>query len=219
MPSHPASRPTITIVTSDLSSDAADSGSPAAAGPTLVAQGRAGDTWRAIVITPIAGVVLGAAFGTVMVATRHGEFGFDALLAAVAAFTLCSLPFAAAVWIGWGLWYGCVRYVVEGPHILVYRGRRQVRKVDATTFDCIKVCGRVTWRDLVIPFGTFWTFWTMPPNVECWRQRPDQLGGKVKELPHVMLWGAEAAQRFHDDLAAALSHNDVVTPVTTDRIA
>lgn len=115
---------------------------------------------------------------------------------------VCLLPIAIAFVMAWGIWQGSVRYVVDGTHILVFRGRRLVRDVDATDYTTIQVCGRATWRNVIFAISVL-GFWTVPPMVRCWTKRPEQLVGRLKELPHVMLWGAEAAQKFHDDLAEA----------------
>lgn len=178
----------------------------------LVAAGRARHAWRPVGSFLLTGLVLGALFGVVAtVAWWDDHRPYESFLA-VLGLALVACLLGGAIWaLAWALWPAPVRYFVDGTEIVVRRGPVPVRRVDASQLDEIHVAGSLTWRGLF--FMSFALLDGMP-QVVCVRRRPDRLTDASTELPHVLVWGRDGADAFHDALVDALRRNGVTTPVT-----
>lgn len=184
----------------------------------LVAAGRARYAWRIAATSLLHAVVLGLLAGTVAAVANHDDSPFGYLLAVLALFAFGGFSAALYYGIGWALGPGRVRYVLDGPLLIAYRGRYRVREVDARRFHEIGIGGEASWRSLLLPgLGTISTPFTSLPRLGCAALQPAKPGRLLNEsvaFPPVLVWGPDGAARIHDALVAALRRHEVTTSVS-----
>lgn len=162
----------------------------------LVARGQLQNAWAALALTPaISAVILGLiGLGVGMTErplTLRYSLGLTGAGCAIGllAGLLASLFIAALLLASTAR----VQYYIRGTTIVVKRGRRNIRSIDALSCASIRGTGKVTTRELVVDVGVFWTMFDDYPCIE-YTQLADDGRAKTTKLPRVLILGSADPQ-------------------------
>jgi hypothetical protein len=173
----------------------------------LVGRGRLRQASTALLISPVAGAVIGAACGF---ALSIGDPEVTPLTGL--AFGLVGLAVGSTVSLVmisiWLVSAARVSYYVSGSRIVVRRGRRIVASVDAATVARVEIVGRATTRGFFIGLGGFWSLLSDLPLVATTTD-DSRWSILTDALPSILIVGDDELRAFATALSDALLRGGV----------
>lgn len=164
----------------------------------LVARGRLRNARAALALTPLVSAIVLGLVGLGVGLTESPptlKYTLSSLAAGCALGLLAGLGgsiFIAALLLASS---ARVRYFIRGTTIVVKRGRREIRSIDALDCTSIRGTGKVTTRELLVDVGVFWTMSDDYPCIE-YTQLNNEGRAKTTKLPRVLILGSANTEIF-----------------------
>jgi hypothetical protein len=148
-------------------------------------------------------VIAAVGSGDLPLAEALVGIGFLALVPAL------GLGTVTALW--WRLRAGRVVYVVRDGELLIYRGRRVLRRFRCAEINRLDLTGALTWKELVARNWFTYEIEGWPTlSVDLPPEPGFRLFEKSTDQPRALLWGQERARKAERELRAAIAGNGAV---------
>jgi hypothetical protein len=148
----------------------------------------------------------------VIVAVGSGDFPLVEALVGIGFFALVptlGLGTVTALW--WRLRAGRVAYVVRDGELLIYHGRRVLRRFRCAEITRLDLTGALTWRELVVRNWLTYEIEGWPTlSVHLPPEPGFRLFEKSTDQPRILLWGDERSRDAERELRAAVVANGAV---------
>lgn len=140
-----------------------------------------------------------------LVGTSTGDLRpTDALIGGLLVSVVATLVVGTMTALWWRVGPGRVAYMVRGGELVIFRGRRVVRRYPCKDITDIRISGALTWSELLLRnwFGHRIENWpTLSIDLTAWPTGSYLVG--PRDQAGILLWGTGRARQAEEDLRRA----------------